>query len=65
MNFALNAFSKKIICENENSDAKLEAVFRDNEFDLFLSATESKPCFIELHWDMVSDENTLVLGDAW
>lgn len=65
MNFALNAFSKKIICENENSDAKLEAVFRDNEFELFLLANESKPCFIELHWDMVSDENTLVLGDAW
>lgn len=65
MNFNINEFTVKIICESEVSDAVTETVSRKNEFDLLLSADKDKPMFIKLHWDIPYDENILVLGDAW
>lgn len=65
MTFNINNFTTKIICENRVSDTVLETVSRENEFDLLLTACEDKPKFIELHWNLSSDDNTVVLGDAW
>ncbi len=65
MNFKINEFSKKTICENECTDAKIEAVVNGNTFELYITASESKPKFIELEWRFETDENISVLGDAW
>ena len=65
MKFDLTAFSVNLICENGTTDAVVETALRENELDLFLTATEDKPKFIELHWDACTDDNIFVLGDAW
>ncbi len=65
MNFDINKFTAKIICEDKVSDAVLETVSKENELDLILSATRDKPKFIELHWDVSVNENMRVLGDEW
>ena len=63
--FDLNNFSKNIICENEVNDAVAETVISGNTLELYISAKNSKPKFIELEWKFKSDENIFVLGDAW
>ncbi len=65
MKFDIAKFSVNLICENGISDAVVETALRENELDLFLSATEDKPKFIELHWDACTDDNILILGDTW
>ena len=65
MNFNFKDFSAKIICENQLSDAVIETDFRENEFDLYLSANSDRPKFVELNWNFASDGQTMVLGDAW
>ena len=65
MNFDINSFTAKIICDDAVTDAVIETVKRDNEFDLFITATKDKPKFVELHWQADADDNILVLGDAW
>ncbi len=65
MMFDLNAFSQNIICENELNDAVAEAIINGNTLELYISAKNSKPKFIELEWKFESNENIFVLGDAW
>ena len=65
MKFDIKNFTSKIICDKAVSDAEIEVVFRENEFDLYLSAKTDKPKFIELNWAFESEENLFVLGDAW
>ncbi|MBQ2813367.1 MAG: hypothetical protein IJE63_08915, partial [Clostridia bacterium] len=65
MIFDLNSFSKNIICENGLSDCFVETVLNGNMLDLYITAKEDKPEFIELEWCFESDENLFVLGDAW
>ena len=65
MKFNINDLTSKIICDSAVSDAKIEIVTRENEFDLYISADNDKPKFVELNWAFESDENLLVLGDAW
>ncbi len=65
MNFDLNKFSKNLICENECTDAKIDAVINGNTLDLYIIASDSRPKFIELEWKFESNENIFVLGDAW
>ncbi len=65
MTFDINEFTAKIICENQVSDAVIDTASRNNELDLFLTAYEDKPKFIELHWNISEDKDILVLGDVW
>ena len=65
MKFNLKDFKKNVICENGVSDTVVEAVVNDNNLDLYITANNDKPKFIELEWSFKSDENIYVLGDAW
>ena len=65
MNFNINSFTAKIICDGELNDAKIETVQGGNELDLFISAVNDKPRFVELFWKAESNPDFLVLGDAW
>ena len=65
MNFDILKFSAKIICDDAVVDTRLETVANENGFDLYITANEDKPKFVELHWDIESSADTLVLGDAW
>lgn len=65
MNFDFNTFNKNIICENELKDAVVETVINGDMLDLYITAREDKPKFIELEWYFESDGNLYVLGDAW
>lgn len=65
MDFNINKFNKKIICENGVKDTVVEAVANGDTLDLYISAENDKPKFIELEWAFESDENLYVLGDAW
>ncbi len=65
MNFDINSFSVKLICENGVTDTSASVIPCGNELELYISAKEDKPEFIELHWDAPSDDNIYVLGDAW
>ena len=65
MKFDIKNFTTKIICDKEVYDAETEAVLRENELDLYISAKEDRPKFVELHWSFESDKNLFVLGDAW
>ena len=65
MNFSLNDFSKKVICENGVNDTILETVINAGSLDLYITSTNDKPMFAELEWCFESDGNLYVLGDAW
>ncbi len=65
MEFNINCFEKKIICEGNCTDTIVETVVNGDTLDLYVTATEDCLKFIELEWDFESDENLYVLGDAW
>ncbi len=65
MKFDISKYTARIICENTPCDALMEAEVRGNELDLYISATNDNPKFIELHWDACTNEDILVLGDVW
>ncbi len=65
MKFNINDFTLKLISENGISDMKTETEIREKEIDLYLTAKEDKPEFIELHWNAPTDGDIWVLGDAW
>ena len=65
MNFNINDFTAKIVCDDIISDAKIETAVSENQLDLYITATNDKPKFIELHWGAPSSDDILVLGDAW
>lgn len=64
-NFELSRFLTKIICQQENIDAVIETQLNNNQLDLYLSANVSEPKFIELNWKFDSDDNIIILADAW
>lgn len=65
MKFDIKNYTLKIICDNEVTDAKSEAVFIDNQMELYISAENDKPKYVELRWDADTSDDILVLGDAW
>ena len=65
MNFDLNCFTQNIICEDECIDVKTETVINGNTLELYITANESKPRFVELQWNFASKDDVYVLGDAW
>ncbi len=64
-NFDLSSFQVEQICEGENKDALVRIEPQGNEATVTLTASESKPCFVKLHWAFESPKDLLVLGDAW
>lgn len=65
MNFYLNYFNGKIICENDCTDTIVETVINEDTLDLYVTATKDHLKFIELEWNFESNQNLYVLGDAW
>lgn len=65
MSFDINSFTSKIICDDAIADTVIETEKRENEFDLYITATIDKPKFVELHWQADTSDNILVLGDEW
>lgn len=65
MNFNLNDFNKKIICEDILTDTVVETVINGDSLDLYICARKDNPKFIELEWSFESDGNLYVLGDVW
>lgn len=65
MNFDINSYEKKIICEDSCTDTAVEAVSDGDTLDLYVTATKDRLKFIELEWNFESDGNIYVLGDAW
>ena len=65
MEFNIKDFKKRIICENGVTDAVVEAVVKDGMLELFITANNDKPKFVELEWAFAGDESLYVLGDAW
>lgn len=65
MEFNINCFEKKIICESNCTDTVVEAVINGDSLDLYVTAAEDRLKFIELEWSFESTENLYVLGDAW
>ena len=65
MQFSINDFTKKIICENEQSDTVVQTAVNGDTLDLYVTATNDKVKFIELEWNFESDSGLYVLGDAW
>ena len=65
MSFDINSFTSKIICDDAVADTVIETEKRENEFDLYITATIDKPKFVELHWQADTSDNILVLGDEW
>ena len=64
MNFKLNDFSQKIICESAATDTVVDYVINGNTLDLYVTAKEDKVKFIELEWKY-NNEFNYILGDAW
>lgn len=65
MDFSMNCFRKKIICENGCTDTVAETVVNGNTLELYITATNDRPKFIELEWSTEIDDNSYVLGDVW
>lgn len=65
MNFNIEAFTTKIICDNSVKDTKLQTEVSGNQLDIYITATNDRPKFIELHWEAPDDDDIIVLGDAW
>ncbi len=64
-NFDFSDFSTEIICESENADAAVQMEQNGNEAAVYLTANESKPCFVKLRWAFESPADLRVLGDCW
>ena len=65
MKFDLNCFTAKIICDKNVTDTEIETVHGENSLELYISATNDRPKFVELHWETQPREDVFVLGDTW
>ncbi len=65
MIFNLNDFTYEIICDSNISDCRLETELNGDHLDLYLTAENDRPKYIELKWNTEKADGFLVLGDAW
>ena len=65
MSFDITDFTYEIVCDEEVSDAVIEAASDEAGLKLYITAKKDRPKFIKLHWDKSPADNELVLGDAW
>ncbi len=64
--FDLTAFHFDVIYENNTQDANVTfACNEENALTVCLTAHESLPMFIRMHWPFKCDSDCYVLGDAW
>lgn len=64
-NFNINKFEYSVICENNICDTKISFEETENTLSVYITATKDKPKFVNIKWNCKSDDNILVLGDAW
>ena len=55
----------KIICDGENTDARVWFSLANRKLNVFLSAKETKPSYICLRWNYKFDKPVRVMGDKW
>ena len=65
MIFNLKDFTAKIVCDNEVQDAALEYHLTDSTLELFITAKNDKPKFVEMSWNVPENKDMLVMGDTW
>ena len=65
MIFDIHSFKKEIKAEGAKGDTLLETVSRGEQLELYVTAMEDKPQFIELNWQFAESRDYYVLGDAW
>lgn len=65
MNFDISKLTAKIICDDDVTDTLIETALKDNQLQLYISATKDRPKFVELHWAFETDTEQFILGDAW
>ena len=64
-NMQLQNYTICVECEGKNRDACVTTQEQDGILQVYLTAQESLPCFVRLHWAFKSDCNLQVLGDAF
>lgn len=55
----------RVLCEEENIDAKVHVVMSERQLQVSVSAKESKPKFICLRWNHRIVKPTRIMGDKW
>ena len=65
MKFDISNFSVKIMCKTGVTDSVTKILQREKELDLYISASDDKPEFIELQWSAPVKDDIYILGDAW
>lgn len=65
MNFDINDFSLKLICDGKITDAEAEVIPCHKGLDLYITAKEDRPQFIELYWAAPVKDDIFILGDVW
>ncbi len=65
INILRNPDDIRIICENENTDAKVRTSISDKKLSVYLTANESKPMYVTLRWNHKITEPTRIMGDKW
>ncbi len=63
--FSVEAYEAKVSCETEPNDAVLTAAVSGDSLTLSLTAEQSFPTFVKLHWPFENPGAVRVLGDAW
>lgn len=64
-NMQLQNYTLLVECDGENRDAQVTIEATGDGLNVFLTATESRPCFVRLCWTFKSDGDLQVLGDAF
>lgn len=65
MIFNLKDFSSEIKCEGALTDAFIETELNGDHLDVYLTAKDDKPTYVELKWNTEGADGFLVLGDTW
>ena len=52
-------------CACVPQDAQIRTQAAQNTLSVYLTAKDSKPCFVDFQWDANIDPTLLLLGDAW
>ncbi len=64
-NMQLQNYTLLVKCEGENRDAQVTVEEAGGALNVFLTAAQSHPCFVRLHWVFESSGDLQVLGDAF
>ena len=65
LNILRNPDDVRIMCEEENVDAKVRYLLQDRKLNIYVTAQKSKPTFICLRWNYKITKPSKILGDRW